>query len=134
MEFFSGYSIGAGTLEWWFGHFGRNNFSAVAWLQLVHSFTVILAAIPAGIGVIWRFRNDWIKPALLIAALSGGFFLILLLLSIAHSAEIGIALGAPFWISGLVDVVKVGGLFLATVFALSHWQPPSILPTSNRRG
>lgn len=113
------------TLTWgdptaWYEFWGRSNASAVSWLQIFHSIGVILAALPIAAFIAWRYQSDWFRPTLIVAIVASSYTLFDQLRAAWLLADVNAQLRAWHLVSGVIDVVKVGLIFILVV-ALMRW-------------
>ena len=113
--------------EWWYPTFGRNNVSAVAWMQIVHSLGVILGAIPIAGLLVLSFKPNWNRMALTIALLASLVMLLDVSLGFWRMRQFEVELFAPWKVaSALLDVIKLGGIFF-----LAAWVIQKVVPSNN---
>lgn len=122
-----GYTATFGIPDWWYPTFGRTGASAIAWLQIVHTLGVVTAAIPVAFGVVLFSRSHASYVACVAAGLAmavmiydvvGGY----LLLADYPAANVEFRRV----LSSIIDVVKVGLLFLLAVWSMLRVLPSDV--------
>ena len=95
---------------------GQSNARAIAYMQIYHSIGVALAALPIGLAIAWRFKKDWVRPALIAAIIGSSFMLIDQIRGIWYLSQHDIVPEVNDVVSGIIDVLKTPViLFIVTV-------------------
>lgn len=110
--FLSSY-LGSYTLTWgdssaWYEVWGRSAASAVAWMQLLHSVGVVMAATPVGLVIARRYRSNWFAPASIAGIVACYCVFLDQLTGIWLLADLDIRPGLPRVLSMGIDTTKVG--------------------------
>jgi hypothetical protein len=109
---------------WWYPVLGENNASALKWIQLDHSFNLLLAALPISGAIVYLFRTRWrlatlitaVIPTLLITFDSvQGYFLV--------GRMEGVEKNAIYVLSSCLDIFKVGAILYLLVVTTSWLRP-----------
>jgi hypothetical protein len=109
---------------WWYHALGESNASALAWIQLDHSFNLLLAALPISGAIVYLFRSRWrlatlitaVIPTLLITFDSvQGYFLVGRIEGVERTAIDVLSSG--------LDIFKVGAILYLLVVTTLWLQP-----------
>jgi len=122
-----GYLIGH-TLTWgdptsWYEFWGRSNASAVSWMHIFHSIGVVMAAAPIAAFIAWRYQSDWLRPTLIVAIVASSYMVFDQLRGAWLLADVDVQPRAYYLVTGAIDIVKVGLIFLL-VATLLRWVMP----------
>lgn len=84
---------------------------------------MLLAAVPVAIVVVWRFPTRWLYPALLIGVLASLWVLLGQLRGAWIIHEMGLPHQMAHYVSGAIDVLKTGLIFLAVTALVRRAMP-----------
>ena len=119
-----GYTAIVDTPDWWYPTFGRTGFSAIVWMQIVHTTGVIAAAIPVATGIVCLSRPQPMRIAFVAAGLAMAVMIYDVISGFYLAAEFPITVVKPRQVvSSIIDVVKVGLVLLAAVWTLDRFVP-----------
>lgn len=114
---FAGHAATWGDPTWWNQLWGKGNASALAWLQIVHSVAVAVAAFPIAGFFAWWYRRAWFPPTSIAAILASLFILLDWIRGTRLLIDMDVQPTSYHIVSGGIDTVKVG-LILLLVTAL----------------
>jgi len=103
---------------------GQSNAHAIAYMQLYHSIGVVLAALPIGLTIAWRFKKGWGRPAMIAAIIGSSYMLFDQLRGVWYLSQHDIVPKLYDVVSGAIDVVKVALiLFFVTAVLMRAFVP-----------
>ncbi len=102
--------------EFW----GQSNAHAIAYMQIYHSIGVVVAALPIGLAISWRYRNQWLRPAMVASLIGNSYMLFDQFRGVWYLSQHDITPEVYHVASGLIDVVKVALILLIVAAVLDR--------------
>jgi hypothetical protein len=102
------------------GFWGQSNAHAIAQMQIYHSIGVVLAALPIGLTISWRYRNQWLRPAMVASLIGSSYMLFEQLRGVWYLSQHDVTAEVYHVTSGLIDVVKVAVILLIVAAVLGR--------------
>lgn len=99
---------------------GQSNAHAVAYMQIYHSIGVVLAALAIGLAISWRYRNQWLRPAMIASLIGSSYMLFDQLRGAWYLSQHDVAPEVYHVASGVIDVVKVAVILLIVAAVLGQ--------------
>ena len=101
--------------DWWYPSLGKNNISALIWLQLEHTVGIIVASLPVAALVNVVAKSDWWRITLLSAFIATTIFA--LDVNLLRLWEVSRNTSTTF-VSGLIDVAKIFVVFVCLAYLI----------------
>jgi len=92
-------------------------------MQVFHSVGVVLAALPIAAFIVLRYRSGWLRPTLIVAIVASSYMLFDQLRGVWLLADFDVQPRTYSLISGAIDIVKVGLIFLLVAALLRRVMP-----------
>ena len=99
---------------------GQSNAHVVAYMQIYHSIGVVLAALPIGLAISWRYRNQWLRPAIIASLIGSSYMLFDQLRGVWYLSQHDITPEVYHVASGVIDVAKVAVILLIVAAVLGR--------------
>lgn len=106
--------------DWWYPTFGRNNISALVWLQLEHSVGIAVAALPVAVLASFTAKSDWWRITLIAAFIATAIFAFdVNLIRLWETSQ----RTSTYFVSGLIDVAKIFVFFVCFAYVIRLAMP-----------